>query len=116
MSRFTVDFYDLPNGMVPMKLLLDAMDAKLAAKVARDLELLETFGPALREPQSKYLRDGIFELRTRQSTNHVRSFYFFHHDSRIIVTHGIIKQQRRTPSRDIRQAIAYKLDWEGRHL
>ena len=46
------------------------------AKMVRLLELLEEKGNELREPYSKHLEDGIFELRASQSSNISRALYF----------------------------------------
>ena len=116
MSNFEVNFYTLPDGSKPVENFLDGLtDIKLKAKVLHDMELLEMFGNELRQPQSKYLTDGIFELRTKQSSNIARCFYFFQHGRQIIVTHGIIKKQDRTPPAELSRAIQYKQDWERRN-
>ena len=116
MCNFDVNFYAMPDGSKPMETFLDGLtDIKLKAKVLHDIELLEMFGNQLRQPQSKYLADGIFELRTKQSTNITRCFYFFQHGRQIIMTHGIIKKQDRTPPGELSRAIRYKQDWEGRN-
>lgn len=46
------------------------------AKILREFELLEEYGNELREPYSKYIEDGIFELRIRVGTDISRIFYF----------------------------------------
>ena len=45
--------------------LLDSLEPKLLAKTLRTIDLLEMNGPLLREPYSKLLENGIFELRTK---------------------------------------------------
>ena len=49
----------------------------MQAKIFRNLELLSARGNELREPYSKHLTDGIFELRTKVSSNISRVLYFF---------------------------------------
>ena len=64
MCNFDVNFYAMLDGSKPMETFLDGLtDIKLKAKVLHDIDLLEMFGNQLRPPQSKYLADGIFELR-----------------------------------------------------
>lgn len=46
-----------------------SLDTKMKAKVLRTIDLLENNGPFLREPYSKSLGDGIFELRIKQGND-----------------------------------------------
>jgi len=71
-------------------------------------------GSLLREPESKYVRNGIFELRIAFSNDTARVFYFFFKEKRIIVTNGFIKKTRKLPVREIERAIRYKADYEER--
>ena len=73
------------------------MDLKLKAKVVTDLHLLEELGNLAREPLSKPLDDGIFELRTIEGGNIVRILYFFDRDKIIVATNGFVKKTRKTP-------------------
>lgn len=115
MSDFIVEFYEAADGTKPMVAFLDHLNGKLAAKVVHDIGLLKQFGNQLREPYSKYLAEGIFELRTKQSTNITRSFYFFQAGGVIVMTHGIVKKRDATPIQELNRAIRYKTDWERRH-
>ena len=50
------------TGMVeekPAKVFLNELSDKQRAKTIRDLKILELYGNRLREPQSKYLEDGL---------------------------------------------------------
>jgi len=116
MTKWTVEFYEKQNGVAPTSVFLDGIkDLKLKAKVLRDIELLQEFGNTLREPYSSYLVDGIFELRSKQSSNIVRMLYFFVIKRKIIITHGFIKKTQKTPSRELETAINYRNDYEERH-
>ena len=63
----------------------------------RTIDLLETNGPLLREPYSKYLEDGIFELRTKQGSDIARVLYFFVIGQRVVLTNGFIKKTQKIP-------------------
>ena len=65
------------------------------------LELLELRGNTLREPYSKELDNGIFELRIKQSSNITRILYFFVIGKKIILTNGFVKKTEKTPKREI---------------
>src|SRR5699024_3619013 len=52
-------------------------------------------GPLLREPYSKPLENGIFELRTKQGSDITRVLYFFVIGKKAILTNGFIKNLRK---------------------
>lgn len=77
MDTFSVVFYETLSGDKPVKVFLNELSDKQRAKTIRDLKILELYGNRLREPQSKYLEEGIYELRTKQGSNISRILYFF---------------------------------------
>lgn len=115
MEEFEVVFYQKPNGAVPMDDFLNSLPQKLSAKVHRDLGSLRERAHTLREPHSKSMGDGLFELRSRQGDDIARSFYFFFSGRRIVVTNGFVKKTQKTPRAELVRALAYKADWEERY-
>lgn len=110
---FVIEFYSLPDGRQPAKEFISSIDnTKLRVKVYRKLKQLEDFGTALREPDSKYLGDGIFELRIRQNHNTVRCLYFFYVEKVIVLTNGFVKKTQKTPKRELFLALERKADYE----
>ena len=97
-----------------MKDFLLSLDRKMRAKLVTLIGLLEDNGYELREPYSKYLSEGIFELRTKQSSNITRVLYFFFIGRRIVLTNGFVKKTQKTPSAVIKLAKKYKADYERR--
>ena len=67
----------------------------MLAKTLRTIDLLEMNGPLLREPYSKPLENGIFELRTKQGSDITRVLYFFIVGKKAVLTNGFIKNRRR---------------------
>ncbi|WP_080798517.1 type II toxin-antitoxin system RelE/ParE family toxin [Arabiibacter massiliensis] len=114
MEGFEVVFYRKPSGRAPMDEFLESLPPKLNAKVHRDLGSLREEAHRLREPQSKRMGNGLFELRSRQGDDIARSFYFFFSGRRIVVTNGFVKKTQKTPRRELSRALAYKADWEER--
>lgn len=112
---FQVDFYTLPSGQKPVQQFLDSLPAKMRTKALYSLAILEEFGGTLREPHSKSLGDGLFELRVKFAGDISRIFYFFVVDNRIILTNGFIKKTAKTPKAELELARKYKLDYERRH-
>ena len=111
-----VDFYELPDGTEPVREFLDSLDVKMRAKMYREIDLLVINGPELREPHSKHLNDGIFELRAKQSNDISRVLYFFFIGKKAILTNGFLKKTMRTPKREIELAKRYRKDYEMKHL
>ena len=62
----------------------------------RTLAVLETHGNNIREPYSKFLGDGIYEVRVQQVNNITRVLYFFVVNKKIILTNGFIKKSQKT--------------------
>ena len=114
MSKVNVEFYDLPDGTCPAAVFLDSLDLKMQAKMVRTIELLEQNGNELRAPYSKYIDDGIFELRAQVGNNISRVMYFFFDGGNAILTHGFIKKTQATPPREIERARAYKREYLSR--
>lgn len=86
----------------------------MQAKIFLALEFLEEKGPALREPYSKSLGDGIFEVRAKQGTDISRVLYFFVVGRKIILTNGFVKKTQKTPPREIDRAKRYRADYQNR--
>ena len=80
-----------------------------------EIKLLEEKGNQLREPYSKPLGDGIFELRAKVGTDISRVLYFFYYQGRIILTHGFVKKAQKTPPSEIEKAKKYRKDFIERN-
>lgn len=79
------------------------------------LKVLQEQGNRLREPYSKHLDDGIFEIRGKVGTDISRVMYFFYYGGRIILTNGFIKKTQKTPKSEIERAKQYRKDfWKER--
>lgn len=112
---YEIILYDTEDGKCPMQELLDSLEPKLLAKTLRSIDLLEKNGPLLREPYSKSLEDGIFELRTKQGSNITRVLYFFFIGKKVILTNGFVKKSQKTPKTEKELAKKYKADYERRY-
>ena len=112
---FEVEFYTLPDGRKPVKDFLDGLEPKMRAKALYGLSVLEEYGNALREPYSKPIGDGLFELRIKFANDITRIFYFFIVGNKIILTNGFVKKTAKTPPGEIKRAKDYKDDYERRH-
>lgn len=114
MQEFEVIFYDKEDGTEPAKEFILSLDKKMRAKMLRTVELLSHNGPELREPCSKPLGDGIFELRAKVGSDISRVLYFFVVGRRVILTNGFIKKTQKTPSSEIERAKRYRAEFLSR--
>ncbi|MEE1171540.1 MAG: type II toxin-antitoxin system RelE/ParE family toxin [Ruminococcus sp.] len=111
MQQFEIVFYKKEDGREPVKEFLLSTDIKMRAKMLRTIQLLQVNGNDLREPESKHLEDGIFELRAKVGSNISRVLYFFVIGQRIILTNGFIKKKQKTPKAEIERAKRYREDY-----
>lgn len=114
MTKYQVVFFEKENGEVPAEDFINSLDTKMAAKVYRLLMMISENGPELREPYSKHLDDGIFELRAKIASNITRVLYFFFAGRRVIVTNGFIKKTQKTPKSEIDKAKAFRKEYRER--
>lgn len=95
MQEFEVIFYDKEDGTVPAQEFILSLDKKMRAKMLRTISILADNGTELREPYSKTLGDGIFELRAKVGSDISRVLYFFFVDWQVIITNGFVKKHRK---------------------
>lgn len=107
-------FYDLPNGKEPVREFLDSLDNKMRAKMLREISLLAANGTELREPNSKNIGDGIFELRAKVGSDISRVLYFFFVGRKAILTNGFIKKTAKTPVAEKDKALRYRAEYLSR--
>ena len=108
MDNYQIEFFQKSNGESPAEDFINSLDKKIRAKFYRMHKLLKENGSNLREPYSKHLQDGIFELRPTVSTNAVRVLYFFFVERRIVITNGFVKKTQQTPISEIKLAQKYR--------
>ena len=113
--EFTVEFYVNIGGHSPVRKFFDELkqsDPGDHAAVLRGLAKLRD-RQYHREPLSKALGDGLFELRHVGKLN-TRVLWFFMKGRRIIVVHGIRHKGQAIPARDLDTAQDRMRDWQER--
>jgi len=113
--EFTVEFYETETGKYPVREFLDDLktsDPDDFAAVLAGLAKLRN-RQYHREPLSKALGDGLFEMRHVGKLN-TRVLWFFVKHRRIVVVHGIRNKGRAIPSRDLATAQDRMRDWQKR--
>ena len=114
MSNFKAEFYTMNDGSKPAKDFILSQDIKMKTKIFGLIDILEQYGNQLREPYSKSLDDGIFELRAKVGSDISRVLYFFYYEGRIILTNGFVKKTQETPYNEIKKAKQYRKEFLGR--
>ena len=112
---FDVEYYEKEDGTFPAEEFILSLDSKMQAKMFRELDLLETFGNQLREPHSKPLGDGIYEIRAKLASDITRVLYFFVVNKKIILTNGFVMKTQKTPDNEIALAKKYRKDYLERN-
>lgn len=100
-------FYQEAGGTAPAVEWLKELqqeNPRAFAKCRVRLGRLAEMGHELRRPEADYLRDDIYELRSRMGTVNYRILYFFHGRNVAIVSHGFTKEAE-VPSREIELAM-----------
>ncbi|WP_252145464.1 type II toxin-antitoxin system RelE/ParE family toxin [Yokenella regensburgei] len=95
---FTVIFHDAAESE------LNALPASSKAKMMRLLHKLQSDPQALREPDTKPLGNGLFEIRTLGSQP-ARGLWVYQTDRFIVLLRIFVKKTQKTPQREIETAI-----------
>lgn len=113
--EFTVEFYETAVGKCPVREFLDELKVSdpddHAAVVAGLAKLRQRQNH--REPLSKSLGEGLYELRHVGKLN-TRVLWFFMKGQRIIAVHGIRNKGQAIAERDLRTARERMADWKLR--
>lgn len=111
---YAVEYFERPDGSRPAEEFILEQDFKMQAKLFMALEFLEEREPMLREPFSKPLGEGIFEIRAKQGSDISRVLYFFVVGKKVILTNGFVKKTQKTPAREIEKAKKYRAEYLNR--
>src|SRR5438067_904920 len=113
--EFSVEFYKSVKGNCPVREFLDELkdgDPDDFAAVLAGLGKLRN-RKYHREPLSKSIGDGLFELRHVGKLN-TRVLWFFMKGRRIIAVHGIRSKGQAIADHDLRAARERMADWKKR--
>lgn len=111
MNKFVIEFFERENGEIPAEEFLLSLDKKMRAKILGIMDILQEKGNQLREPYSKHLDDGIFEIRGKVGTDISRVLYFFYYEGKIIMTNGFVKKTPKTPKSELEKAKRYRNEY-----
>jgi phage-related protein len=112
---FTIEFYETVAGGCPVRDFLDLLkksDPDDFAVVVAGMTKLRS-RQYQREPLSKALGGGLFELRHVGKLN-TRVLWFFVRSRRIVAVHAVRNKGQAIPVRDLRIAQERMRDWRRR--
>lgn len=112
---YKIEFYATADGKELLADFLDSLPPKHQAKAFREIDLLEEYGNALKEPYVKHIEGEIWELRIKFSSDISRIFYFTWNAETIVLLHGFVKKTQKTPRSEIETAEKRLLDYRRRH-
>lgn len=97
---WTLEFYRTGSGRAPVEDYLDDLTSTEAARAARGLDLLRTFGTDLGMPHVRPLRGGLSEFRLRGQREH-RVVSVAVAGQRFLLLHAFTKKARQTPQAEV---------------
>jgi phage-related protein len=89
------------RGRNPVEEFIRSLTSGEQAVLRARIAFLAEVGNRAREPLSKSLGGGLFELRTKSS----RIFYCFKPGGVIVLLHGFSKKSQKTPNRELQVAL-----------
>ncbi len=106
-----VILYESEGGQKPIEDFINSLQPDTIAKLIRQIDLLEEFGPRLGMPNAKPIGKGLYELRVR-GRQEVRVLYIFAMKSKIYLLHGFTKKTQKISRIDLDIAINRKNEVE----
>jgi phage-related protein len=101
--EFQINFYKEASGESPVEeffLELAKSNRILLAKAREGIKKLR-YRAYHREPLSKYLEPGLWELRIKAGSDILRVLYTFEKGQIIILLHGFVKKTQKTPGGEL---------------
>ncbi len=114
-----IEIYATETGDEPVMDFLKSLSKKHRAKALWEIDLLEQHGTSLKKPYMKPIKGqkykDLMELRIQQGNDISRIFYFISVGKKIILLHGFVKKDRKTPKKELATALRYKEDYLRRY-
>jgi phage-related protein len=109
---FAIEFYETEAGACPVRAFLDELKETNPGDFASVMAGLAKLRNRQyhREPLSKALGGGLYELRHVGRLN-TRVIWFFRKNRRIVLVHAIRNKGRSIPPHDLETALERMRDW-----
>ena len=99
-----IKLFETNRGDRPVEKFVRDTDPAATAKIMRQIDLLEHYGPKLSLPHAKKITSQLYELRIR-GRQEVRILYAFVGRG-IVLLHAFYKKRQKLPGKDIKVAEA----------
>jgi phage-related protein len=90
--KFTVEFYEMQSGEIPVQQLINSLEPKMGAK---------------QQISGRW----IFELRCKFGSDITRTLYFFYEGATIVLANGFVKKTQKTPKGELKLAKERRRDY-----
>lgn len=114
--EYTILFYETLNNTSPVLDYLQSLPIKSKAKILKSLKILQREGVNTPYPYVSHVREKIFELRVKFSSNQYRILYFIYTNRQIILLHGFSKKTQQIPEKEIKKAENRQLEFIERKV
>lgn len=98
-ARLTVRFYREASGSEPVREWLKSLPLEEKREIGTDIKTVQ-FGWPLGMPVVRHVDGDIWEVRSRLSTRIARVLFVLE-ASEMVLLHGFIKKDRKTPKADL---------------
>jgi phage-related protein len=105
-----IEFYYTVAGKVIGTEFLKALPVGEKAKLAAVFAVMGDRGAIRNEEKFKHLKDKIYEFKAHPN----RVLCFFVKGDLIVLTHGFVKKERKTPGKEIEKAFSIREDYLDR--
>lgn len=114
MKEFELVFYRKENGDCPVGDFISSLNKVMRNKMMRAMDCLELYGNRPKGDFSKFVEDGIFEVRAQTKTDITRIMFFFDSNRQIVLLNGFVKKTQRLPASELETAKRYRADYLAR--
>lgn len=83
-----------------------SLDDVSVGQINKSIGLLEKYGNTVQYPHTRYVADGVFELRVLGG-KHIRIFFIFRGNEALIL-HAIVKKTQRIPKKELNYVLMLK--------
>jgi phage-related protein len=103
MKKLIFDWIKRPDGTSEFVDFVSSLPVKDRAKFYAVITKVEEYGLEMAKKMKwvKKLREGIFELRSKQGNDIQRALYFHEVENRYLITHGFTKKTDKVPDSEI---------------
>jgi len=104
--KLAVAFFQAKSGAEPVRVWLRAQDVPLRKAIGEDIKTIQ-FGWPLGMPLVRKMSQGLWEVRTC-ADKRIARVLFTVIKNKMVLLHGFIKKDKKTPAPDLRLAIDRK--------